>query len=363
MEQSSAFDLIERARNFEDKKLNEGQTKDALVRPFIKALGYDVSDPFEVSAEYTADIKPKQGEKIDYAILHDGVPHILVECKALGYNLENSCPQLKRYFSTLPEAKFAILTDGIRYFFYSDYDQKNIMDNKPFMIIDLLCFDPSNLDKHLLSRLWSLSKEKWNPEKLRNAGKDLRWQRELREELVKELENPSDEFVAHFVRKLSNAPKVVTPKVKETFRPLLQQAAVNYMNERINERLEASKVQPSSVVVEEQMNDDGDSILTTNTEMWGLQIVKTLVRDVVDPSRVFMRDRKTYCGILLDDNHHKPICRFHNFSQWKEGDENIGHNAHVIIFSVGGGERFNLSSVDDLGLCQDKLILAAKQYL
>ncbi|WP_457571503.1 hypothetical protein [Desulfovulcanus sp.] len=35
------------------------------------------------------------------------------------------------------------------------------------------------------------------------------------------------------------------------------------------------------------------------------------LREIIEPSRVAIRDRKHYCGILLDDNARQPICRLY----------------------------------------------------
>lgn len=52
--------------------------------PFAREWGYDVFNPNEVTPELVADIGLKQGEKIDYAIIKDGAPTILIECKHHG---------------------------------------------------------------------------------------------------------------------------------------------------------------------------------------------------------------------------------------------------------------------------------------
>ena len=52
--------------------------------PFIQALGYNVFNPMEVVPEFTADIGTKKHEKVDYAIMQDGNPIILIEVK-IGY--------------------------------------------------------------------------------------------------------------------------------------------------------------------------------------------------------------------------------------------------------------------------------------
>jgi len=67
---------------------SEEATKNALVLPFISALGYNVFDSREVTPELTADVGTKKGEKVDYAILQDGQPILLFECKPAGTNLD-----------------------------------------------------------------------------------------------------------------------------------------------------------------------------------------------------------------------------------------------------------------------------------
>ena len=76
-----------------DKKDNiktEEATKTAFILPFLKALGYDIFDPTEVVPEFTADVGTKKGEKVDYAVMMDDEPIILMECKSCGYDLDKT---------------------------------------------------------------------------------------------------------------------------------------------------------------------------------------------------------------------------------------------------------------------------------
>ena len=60
----------------------EEATKNAFIMPFISTiLGYDVFNPLEVVPEFIADVGVKKGEKIDYAIVHNGDVQMLIECK------------------------------------------------------------------------------------------------------------------------------------------------------------------------------------------------------------------------------------------------------------------------------------------
>jgi predicted type IV restriction endonuclease len=71
--------LAKNIPSISEKILTEEGTKNALVMPFIRILGYDPFNPNEVNPEYVADVGVKKGEKIDYAIMKDNKPVILIE--------------------------------------------------------------------------------------------------------------------------------------------------------------------------------------------------------------------------------------------------------------------------------------------
>jgi hypothetical protein len=79
-------DLLELGKSIEELKpymATEEATKNALVIPFIKMLGYNVYDPREVRPEFVCDIGIKKGEKIDFALFGEDkeLPLMLIECK------------------------------------------------------------------------------------------------------------------------------------------------------------------------------------------------------------------------------------------------------------------------------------------
>lgn len=72
------MDFIEELQNLSTKteKLcnllqTEEATKNALIMPFIKLLGYDIFDPTEVVPEFIADVGIKKGEKVVISNLND----------------------------------------------------------------------------------------------------------------------------------------------------------------------------------------------------------------------------------------------------------------------------------------------------
>lgn len=71
---------------------------------------------------------------------------MLFECKHYGVDLgKEPASQLYRYFS-VAKARFGVLTDGVIYRFYSDIDEQNKMDARPFLEINMLDVDAILLD-------------------------------------------------------------------------------------------------------------------------------------------------------------------------------------------------------------------------
>ena len=61
---------------------SETATRNQLIEPLMRALGWDTSDPELVTPEYSAG----QG-RVDYALMHHGNPIVLMEAKKLGTKL------------------------------------------------------------------------------------------------------------------------------------------------------------------------------------------------------------------------------------------------------------------------------------
>jgi hypothetical protein len=200
----------------------EEATKMALVAPFINALGYNVFDPTEVIPEFVADVGVKKGEKVDYAIMKDGKVILLFECKACGVNLDNvHREQLYRYFS-VTEARIGILTDGIIYRFYTDLEEPNKMDEKPFLEFNL--FD---LDHSPVAELKKLTKSTFNLEEMLPAAWELKYIREFKRILANQLKLPDDAFVKVLARSAYSG--TVSAKKLEQFRDITKQALKEFM--------------------------------------------------------------------------------------------------------------------------------------
>ncbi|WP_135612785.1 type I restriction endonuclease [Methanococcoides sp. AM1] len=291
----------------------EEATKNALVMPMINILGYNVFDPTEVVPEFTADHGTKKGEKVDYAIFKDDVPIILIECKSIDSDLTpNHASQLFRYFN-VTEAKVGILTNGIIYKFFSDLEATNKMDDKPFLEFDL-----NNIREPLIKELKRFKKEAFDLDELTNVASELKYTKEIKQSLSSELNSPSDDFIKMFATRVYGGR--LTPQVREKFSSITKNAFSQFINETINERLQsamaaendATKVTDTSDVEhEDEPIPVDDGIVTTEEEMEAFLIVRGILREIVDFKKIVMRDTKSYCGVLFEDNNRKPICRFH----------------------------------------------------
>jgi predicted type IV restriction endonuclease len=286
--------------------LTEEATKNALIMPFIQALGYNVFDPTEVIPEFTADVGTKKGEKVDYVIKRDNKMIILWECKPVGAKLGlNHASQLYRYFS-VTEARFAIFTNGVEYQIYTDIEAANRMDEKPFFEFSMLA-----LDAKAIEEIRKFSKAVFNLENILSTASELKYTKQIQALISKELEAPSDEFVRHFTKQVYSG--TITATVKSQFEKLVGNAFREFIKSRVNQRIQSAlepvtATQDESSTALKQTNSD-DAVETTPEEVKAFHIVRGLLSKHVSPSRIVMRDTKSYCGILLDDNNRKPICR------------------------------------------------------
>jgi len=316
------MDLIDRLRDLStrlptisDKLNTEEATKNALIMPFINALSYNVFDPTEVVPEFVADVGTKRGEKVDYAIIRNGKPIILFECKKAGADLEvEQASQLYRYFS-VTDARFGVLTDGIIYKFYSDLESPNRMDTLPFFEFDIRAISDDSI-----KQLKRFSKETFDLDGILSTATDLKFTKAIRRLLSEEWVNPSDDLVRLFARRVYSG--LMTKGVRDQFALITKKAMHEFVSERVNQRLKNAMQSDASDESEppEQANDDDndavdidsnarDGVITTEDEIDGFYVVKSILREVINPNRIFMRDTQSYCGILLDDNNRKPICR------------------------------------------------------
>lgn len=213
--------------------LTEEATKTAFILPFIVALDYDIFNPLEVVPEFVADIGIKKGEKIDYCIFKDSKPIILVECKHWRENLNDHDNQLHRYFYAT-SAKFAILTNGIIFRFFTESEQKNKMDNNPFWE-----FDITNLSESEITELEKYRNGNFDEIEIFSKAIDLKISNSVLQIMKKELTNPSDDFVKFFVKQTHDG--TITKRVIFQYKSIITKSLTYLLNTHTQDRLPEQK--------------------------------------------------------------------------------------------------------------------------
>lgn len=334
----SLSDISGRIMEHSSSVETEEATKNAFIMPFIASLGYDVFNPKEVVPEFTADVGTKKGEKVDYAVIKDGKIILLFECKKLSADLHKEhASQLFRYFATT-EARFGVLTNGSLYQFYSDIDEANKMDSRPFFEFDILDFDDNDVEE-----LKKFSKSAFSLDEILTSASTLKYTGGILKVLEQEMSNPSDELVRFFTSKVYEG--VLRQNVVDEFRKIVTTAQKKFINDKVNGRLKSALSAgelpqgESEVVKDDSAQESDNGIDTTQEEIDGFNIVRAIIADVVDIKRIYMRDTKSYCGVLLDNNNRKPVCRLHFNAKQKYLE--IGNSSK-------SSDRIPIESVDEI---------------
>ena len=349
--------LSERVSKLKDNIHTEEATKNAIIMPFIQALGYDIFDPTEVVPEFICDIGTKKGEKIDYAIFKEGKPIILIECKHWKQKLDVHDGQLLRYFH-VSHAKFGVLTNGLIFRFYTDLVQPNKMDEKPF-----LEFNIEDIKEGQIEKLKDFHKNYFDHETIYKSAYELKDSIALRQLLQNEIQNPSDELVRFFAKQVHES--IVNSKWIEYYRPLIKKTFANIINDTLNDRLKSAitnenngneVVAPANEDSQIVANLDSKEkeIVTTEEELEAFYIVRSILRPHIGSTRITHRDALSYFAIFQDDNNRKPICRLYLNSPTKK---------HIGLFGDDKKEvKIEIKTIDNIYDHSDKLISTLAAY-
>lgn len=314
--------LSEKIAKQKDSIATEEATKNSFIMPMIAALGYDVFNPFEVMPEMDCDLT-KRGDKIDYAIMKDDTPILLIECKHCKQNLDLHSTQLAKYYAA-SNARFGVLTNGIEYRFYADLEKQNIMDEKPFLVVNMLDLSDSDIEQ-----LKKFHKSYYNEQDILSTAQELQITIQIKDLLNKNFQQPGDEFTRYFVKCLNDWKS--SSKLIEQYRPILKKSIASVINDIIADRLNvAMKTNEDKVI--ETVSEEGTScektvetakdlpngivfqdkergIVTTQEEINAYNIVRSILSQYVDEERIQYTDYKSYFTVNLDGSMWWWICR------------------------------------------------------
>lgn len=352
---SSLFEELEKLGNripaIKDNLQTEEATKHALVMPFFQILGYDIFDPSVVIPEYIADVGIKKGEKVDYAIMHEGEPVIIVEAKKLYEPIEKHTGQLFRYFNTTP-AKFALLTNGVEYRFFSDIDNENKLDESPFLVINL-----EELNKRDVKALEKFIKSELNIASILEMANKQKYILEIKSLFEKEALEPSNEFAKFFASNVYLGARL-TQSIIDDFKFYTKNALNEIISDLATKKINSikagltAKIEEDDIKEQEEQNESDDGIVTTEEELQGFFIVKSILSEVVELDNIFARDTKSYFGILFEDNNRKWIARLHFNTS----------NKYIGIHEIEKQEaKYPIEKLEDIYKFKEKLIFTIKR--
>lgn len=286
---------------------NEEATKQFLIIPFLQLLGYDPNDPDELIPEADASFADKFKNRVDYAIYREGEPVIAVEAKKVGSLSTANRGELKGYYNALPTVKLGMLTDGLIYQLYSDTEAENLMDDAPFVIVDLEQIAQENVADEAFDALLKLRRGAFDPA---NVGADAR-RKIYVSEYVKALEDMFRDPSETIVRSLMDVAGLEgrrTSRLLEEHKPYITEAMNAFLDKKLLERVgfaerdDLVKVPPTEIqtssapqealgdqVVDGQTDTGSSDIVTTEVEMEVYGYVKQRLPFLIDRNEDLFR--------------------------------------------------------------------------
>lgn len=311
--------FVERIRRHAEHVANVGNhcsteetTKQALILPLLDILGFSPFDPTRVKAEYAADFPGvKANERVDYALFCHGVPVMFIEAKAWAEKLSNHAPQLSRYFNATPEVAVAAVTNGKEWRFFTDLNNKNVMDGEPFLTVDFFALDESQIN-----RLYRFRHDEFQPDALRTLAEESIYLNAFTEVISSSLRESDTEFV-RYVATRAGIQRQFNAKFLESIAPIVQQAVGRAVSNMVVTGLSAK---PVPVAVEDvpaasasdpmadHVDPDNPRIVTTYAERRLLEIVKDIVGADADLTG---KDTESYYAVLFQGKVNRWLIRYH----------------------------------------------------
>lgn len=114
MTRSNVEEYADRSETLIDKspQMNEQNVRDKLIRPLIEILGWDLY--LDVESEYTVQIGTTQ-TRVDYALLIDDTPDVLIEAKSNGEALNGDHKGQLASYMRQAGTDWGLLTNGEKF--------------------------------------------------------------------------------------------------------------------------------------------------------------------------------------------------------------------------------------------------------
>jgi hypothetical protein len=357
--------LVEQARKLvaasEHCSTEEG-AKFSLIAPFLEFLGYDVRDPAEVRPEHHADFSDKYKNRVDFAILREGIPVIAIECKGHGATRTDDRGQLKSYFNAAKTVKLGVLTDGIVWEFFADSDEPNLMDDTPFLSVNLKPVAEGKVSAQALEGLQQVSKQSFDPE---NVGAEARRKfvfQSFVDQVRALVEAPSESFCRTLLD--GAGVKRVRSANMGAYQDLAKQAIQAVIDARILSRLDLPSAAAAGKATEPvgpsnppPFAEEKSKIVTTEDELRVFEWAKQRLAFLVDSEALFASVDK----LAYHDYQNKFVVHLGGERKGRVFDLVERDGAFLFTFAHGGPEieTVDFSGIDDALLASFKAVAEA----
>ena len=306
---------------------DETKTRDYLVEPFFKILGYKEMDDY--THEYSLKEEKGKVKKVDMVIFIDKrEPSILIECKKANTTLsEKNYNQLSSYYNFHKESKLGILTNGIVYKFYSrNLDDKGELNSTPFFEFDLSHYDYNDIEG-----LVKFYRMYIDIKGIMEEADDIHFLDKFELGFFKTLYKPNEQFIKLLFHNMGG--KRISDRIRDKLYELINSISINEVLEKI---------------IIEESKDSKLGIVTTSEEIKCFSIVKTIIAmsskiKNTDLDRVGYKDYKGFFNIVIDNTPRKPICYF-----------KLNQNKKLIGI---GEEEFDIGNVSVKSITKFKRLL------
>jgi len=194
------------------RALKETPTRTIIVDPILEALGWDVRDPDEVQLEYpTVD-----GKSVDYALLINVKPVLLVEAKGLDDKLNDvkGITQVVGYAAN-DGIVWCVLTNGIVWKVYRSVEKCAAPDKLMFEV----SLDPRDGEgihvEQIARQLWRLSREEMAKGTLDAIGEQTFTDAKVRK-AIEGIMRDAPRALVNLVRASAADGQLVPQKIKES---------------------------------------------------------------------------------------------------------------------------------------------------
>lgn len=227
---------------------NEESARLYLVLPFIAALGYDATNPYEVYPDHLATgggpgggAASQEVARVDFAILRGAEAIIAIEADTIGADLKRTARSLRRYFDAARSVKLGIATDGIVFDLYVDAGEPGHMDAEPFLSFDLEAIARCGMAADVAEPLTAITKGNFDPAAIAELAHVMIVKHRLRTVFVEEAKAPTEAFCRYALGRIGLG-NVRAAAIERHYAPMIASAFEESLVLPVVERLRGEGV-------------------------------------------------------------------------------------------------------------------------